>query len=48
MMSLSDTSLIEEEGADMDGGNRDGVKQEGGAVESNYRDLNSTPNPDYE
>ena len=35
MMSLSDTSLEEEEGADVDG-----VEREGGAAESDCRDLN--------
>ena len=40
MMSPSDTSLIEEEGADVDGANRDGVEREGGAAESDCRDLN--------
>ena len=43
-MSLSDTSLVEEEGADVDGADqegakRDGVEQEGGVVDS-CRDLN--------
>ena len=47
-MSPSDTSLVEEEGADVDGADWDGVEQEGGAAESNYRDLNPTPNPNYE
>ena len=40
MMSPSDTSLVEEEGADVDGADRDGAEREGGAAESNYRDLN--------
>ena len=40
MMSLSDTSLIEEEGADVDGANRERVEREGGAAESDCRDLN--------
>ena len=40
MMSPSDTSLVEEEGADVDGVERDGAKQEGGATESDYCDLN--------
>ena len=40
MMSPSDTSLEEEEGADVDGADRDGVEREGGAVESDCRDLN--------
>ena len=42
MMSPSDTSLEEEEGADVDGVDRDGVEWEGGAAESVYRDLNCT------
>ena len=42
MMSLSDISLVEEEGANVDGIDRDGVEREGGAVESNCRDLNCT------
>ena len=40
MMSPSDTLLVEEERADVDGADRDGVEREGGAVESDYRDLN--------
>ena len=40
MMSPSDTLLVEEEGADVDGENRDGVKWEGGVAESNCCDLN--------
>ena len=40
MMSSSDTSLVEEEGVDVDGANRDAVEQEGEAAESNCRDLN--------
>ena len=40
MMSPSDTSLEEEEGADMDGADWDGAKWEGGAAESVCRDLN--------
>ena len=39
-MSLSDTSLVEEEGADVDGAERDGAEREGGAAEFDYRDLN--------
>ena len=35
-MSPSDTSLEEEEGADMDGADRDGAEWEGGAAESIY------------
>ena len=42
MMSPSDTSLEEEEGADVDGVDRDGVEWEGGAAESVCRDLNCT------
>ena len=38
-MSPNDTSLMEEEGAEVDGANRDGVEWEGGAVDS-CRDLN--------
>ena len=40
MMCHNDTSLEEEEGADVDGANRDGAEREGGAAESIYRDLN--------
>ena len=40
MMSPSDTSLVEEEGADVDGANRDEAEREGGAVEFDCRDLN--------
>ena len=39
MMSPSDTSLVEEEGADVDRAKRDGVGREGG-VESDCGDLN--------
>ena len=39
MISPSDISLVEEEGVDTDGANRDGVEWEGGAVDS-CRDLN--------
>ena len=39
MMSPKDTSLVEEEGADMGQAKQDGVRQEGGE-ESCYRDLN--------
>ena len=39
-MSPSDTSLIEEEGADVDGEDRDGAEREGGAVDPDYLDLN--------
>ena len=40
MMSPSDTSLEEEEGADVDGIDRDRTEREGGATESIYCDLN--------
>ena len=40
MMSPSDTSLVEEEGADVDGVDQDGAEREGGAVEFDCRDLN--------
>ena len=40
MMSLCDTSLVEEEGADVDGVDRDEAKHEGGAAESDCHDLN--------
>ena len=40
MMSPSDTSLVEEEGADVDGANRDGAERERGATESDYHDRN--------
>ena len=43
MMSPIDTLLMEEEGADVDQANRDGVKQKGGAADSccnlNYTSL---------
>ena len=42
MISLRDTSLKEEEGANVDGADRDGAEQEGGAVESVFHDLNCT------
>ena len=42
MMSPSDTSLEEEEGADVDGVDQDGVEWKGGAAESVCRDLNCT------
>ena len=38
-MSPSDTSLVEEEGADVDGADREGTEREGGVADS-YRDLN--------
>ena len=40
MMSPSDTSLVEDEGANVDGADRDGAEREGGAAESDYHDLN--------
>ena len=40
MMSPSDTSLEEEEGADMDEADRDGAECEGGATKSDCHDLN--------
>ena len=40
MISPRDTSLKEEEGANVDGADRDGAEREGGAVESVFRDLN--------
>ena len=40
MVSSSDTSLLEEEGADVDQVDRDGVEREGGAAEFVCRDLN--------
>ena len=40
MMSPSDTSLVEEEGADVDGANPDGAERERGATESDYHDRN--------
>ena len=40
MMSPSDTSLVEEKGANVDGADRDGAKREGEAAEFNCRDLN--------
>ena len=39
-MSSSDTSLVEEEGADVDGAGRNGAEREGGVAESDCRDLN--------
>ena len=39
-MSSSDTSLVEEEGADVDGANQDGAEWEGGATDPDYLDLN--------
>ena len=40
MMSPNDTSLEEEEGADVDGVERDRAEQEGGASKSICHDLN--------
>ena len=40
MVSPSETSLVEEEGADVDGVDQDGAEREGGAVEFDCRDLN--------
>ena len=40
MTSPRNTSLVEEEGANVDGVDRDGAKQEGGAAEFDCRDLN--------
>ena len=42
MMSPSDTSLEEDEGADVDGVDRDGAEREGRATESVCCDLNYT------
>ena len=39
-MSLSDISLVEEEGADVDGVDRDGAKWEKGAADLDCLDLN--------
>ena len=43
MTSPRDTSLVEEEGANVDGADQDGVEQEGEAAEFDCRDLNCTP-----
>ena len=40
MMSPRDTSLVEEEGADVDGADLDRDKREGGDAKSDCRDLN--------
>ena len=40
MMSLSDILLVEQEGVDVDGADRDVAEWEGRAVESDCRDLN--------
>ena len=42
MMSPSDTSLVEDEGADVDEADQDRAEREGGAVESDCHDLNCT------
>ena len=39
-MSPRDTSFVEDERADVDGANRDGVEWEGGATNPNCLDLN--------
>ena len=43
MMSLRVTSPVEEEGADMDRVDRDGIEREGGAANPNCLDLNCAP-----
>ena len=40
MTSPRDTSLVEEEGANVDGAERDGDEREGGVAESDCHDLN--------
>ena len=40
MMSPNGTSLVEEEGVDVDGAYRDGAEREGGATDPDYFDLN--------
>jgi len=42
MMSSRDTSLVEEEGANVDGSDQDGAEWEGGAADSDCLDLNCT------
>ena len=42
MMSSRDTSLVEEEGANVDGSEQDGAEREGGAADSDCLDLNCT------
>ena len=42
MTSPRDISLVEEEGIDVDGAERNGAKREGGAAEFDYRNLNCT------
>ena len=40
MMSPSDSSLVEEEGADVDGADQDGVEREGEAADPDCLNLN--------
>ena len=40
MTSPRDTSLVEEEGIDVDEAERNGAKREGGAAEFDYRNIN--------
>ena len=40
MMSPSDKSLVEEEGVDVDGADRDEAEREGGAADPDCLDLN--------
>ena len=40
MMSLSDTSLVEDEGADVDGTDQDRAEREEGAADLDCLDLN--------
>ena len=40
MMSLSDTSLVEKEGAYVNGADQDGAEQKGGAANLDYLNLN--------
>ena len=40
MMSLRDTSPLDDEGVDVDGANRDETEQEGGAADPDCLDLN--------
>ena len=40
MMSSRVTSPVEEEGADVDGADRDEVEREGGTTDPDYLDLN--------
>ena len=41
-MSPRVTSPVKDDGADVDGANRDGIEWEGGAADPNYLDLNCT------